>query len=254
MAKKKRKEKNTAFKQPDVIRYIVIFWLLILALSFIVNNSIMGLIFVAVMIYLILMDRVNDRITGGRRKADNNPDDEDEYDPSEHGETIKCPYCGKKIQSELNYCFYCGKSLEPYKRIEAVRVGNLTQIDTSIIAMDDSPSKERILQIRDLTDKILRKYAQKPEEYADYERFIDYYLPKTVAAIRHYNVLCTLNNLDSNELKIKKQLEDSFDLLAEAFSNIYNRASTEGLEDVAVDVTVLENIMKQEGLTDSDFE
>ena len=109
------------------------------------------------------------------------------------------------------------------------------------------------MEIRDLTDKILRKYEQKPEEYSDYERFTDYYLPKTVSAIKHYNVLCTLNNLDSNELKIKKQLEDSFDMLAGAFSNIYNRASTEGLEDVSADVTVLENIMKQEGLTDSDF-
>ena len=42
--------------------------------------------------------------------------------------------------------------------------------------------------------------------------------------------------------------------LDEAFSNIYNKASTEGLEDVSVDVNVLENIMKREGLTDSDFE
>ena len=74
------------------------------------------------------------------------------------------------------------------------------------------------------------------------------------AAVKHYGVLCTLDNLDSEEEKIKKQLEHSFDLLDEAFSNIYNKASTEGLEDVSVDVSVLENIMKREGLTDSDFE
>ena len=41
--------------------------------------------------------------------------------------------------------------------------------------------------------------------------------------------------------------------MAEAFGNIFNRVSTEGLLDISTDVTVLENILKQDGLTDSDF-
>ena len=41
--------------------------------------------------------------------------------------------------------------------------------------------------------------------------------------------------------------------MAEAFENIFNRVSTEGLLDISTDVSALENILKQDGLTDSDF-
>ena len=80
-----------------------------------------------------------------------------------------------------------------------------------------------------------------------------YYLPKTISAIEHYHVLCTLEDLDGDELKIKAQLEDSLDMLADAFSNIFNRISTEGLYDISADVSVLETILKQDGLAESDF-
>ena len=92
-----------------------------------------------------------------------------------------------------------------------------------------------------------------PENPESYERFIGYYLPKTVSAIEHYHTLCTLKKLDGEELRIKKQFEDSLALMAEAFENIFNRVSTEGLLDISTDVSALENILKQDGLTDSDF-
>ena len=50
-----------------------------------------------------------------------------------------------------------------------------------------------------------------------------------------------------------EQLADSIDLLDDAFTNIYNRISTEGLFDISTDITALENILKLEGLAESDF-
>ena len=94
---------------------------------------------------------------------------------------------------------------------------------------------------------------EETEEHESYDKFIENYLPKTVSAIEHYRTLCNLNNLDHEEERIKAQFENSLAMLADAFSNILNRVSTEGLLDISTDITVLENILKQEGLADSDF-
>lgn len=247
MAKAKNQEKKRFGKT----RAFVIIMLLIMGLGYLSEAPAIGVLLILAVIYLLTMDRINDQIFGNKTKE---LPPEPLYRPEDFGEMIKCPYCGKEIPSGISYCFYCGQALESFKRIEAVRTSSLTQMDSSLAGLTKGANKSKIQEIRNLTDKILVKYEQTPEDQEDLDKFIEYYLPKTVAAIKHYNVLCSLDKLDSSERKIKSQLEDSFDLLAEAFSNIYNRVSTEGLDDVSADVSVLENIVKLEGLADSDFE
>lgn len=178
-------------------------------------------------------------------------------DPAEHDELMKCPFCGKEIPSDISFCFYCGKPLESYKRVDAIRVRSLHQFDEALENISKGTSSkecwDNTKQIRDLTDKILMKYAKEPEDRADYDRFVEYYLPKTAAAVEQYGILCTLYNLDPEQTEAKKNLDSAIDLLADAFTKIYNRLSTEGLFDISTDISALENILKLEGLTESDF-
>lgn len=231
-------------------RAFVIIMLLIMGIGYLSETPAIGILLILAVIYLLTMDRVNDLFTG-KKPAEKVV--EPKYDPAELGEMVACPYCGKEIPSEVNYCYYCGRSLTEYKRIEAVRTASLESIDASLEGISEGTHRDNILEVRDLTDKILRKYEAEPENHESYEKFIEYYLPKTVSAIKHYHTLCGLNNLDGEEKRIKKQFEDSLELMSEAFSNIFNRVSTEGLLDISTDISALENILKQEGLTDSDF-
>ena len=230
-------------------RIIVLIILAILGMNYLSNHSMLGVLLILVALFIVFMDYFNK----ADEEKEEKPVHEPEYDPSELGDPVKCPFCGKKIPSGVNYCFYCGRPLEAFKRIEKIRVESLEQIDRSLTAIDEGTHWDNVKTIRKLTDKILREYEKKPEVHKGSDRFIDYYLPKTVSAIKHYGVLCTLDNLDREEAGIKKQLEDSLGTLSEAFSNILNKVSTEGLDDVSADVDVLENILKQEGLTDPDF-
>ena len=243
---KKKGEKKFGFA-----RAFVIFWLGILGIGYMTLHPLIGILMILALLYVVGMDPINERLA--RKKKEEDDLALVKYDPAEHGEPMTCPYCGKEVPSEHNYCFYCGRSLADYKRIEAVRTASLESIDESLEGIGKGVHRDNILMVRDYTDKILRKYETEPENPESYEKFIEYYLPKTVSAIGHYHTLCSLNNLDAEEQRIKKQFEDSLALMAEAFENIFNRVSTEGLLDISTDVSALENILKQDGLTDSDF-
>ena len=58
---------------------------------------------------------------------------------------------------------------------------------------------------------------------------------------------------DSSKLEVKDQLEESISMIQEAFTNIYNRISTEGIYDLSADINALEKGLELDGLKDSDF-
>ena len=229
--------------------------MLFLALCWLMgDHPILAVIFFIAALYLIFGKGLPRAASKQTAKAEPR---EPRYDPKEHGAPMECPFCGKEIPSDTSYCFYCGKPLESFKRIDAVRVKWLAQLDEALDNISSGTgtkaSRDSAAKIRDLTDKILTKYAKDPEDREDYDRFIDYYLPKTAAAVEQYGILCTLDSLNTEQTNAKKQLADSIDLLDDAFTSIYNRISTEGLFDISTDITALENILKLEGLTQPDF-
>ena len=238
-------------KKTDFLRGILAGLLFFMSLGFLFTSPLVTLLMVAAGLYLIVMDSVNESIS--KHLTTKNPP-QPEYDPAAYGEQIKCPYCGKSIPSDIKFCFYCGKSLEAVQSIDALRLQSLKKIDKAAADLEDGSEKETVLKIRRLTDKILKQYSQKPDSIKDASKFTDYYLPKTVSAIEHYGTLCGLEDLDPDELKIKAQIEESLGMIEEAFSNILNRISTEGLDEASVDLDVLEAVMEREGLMDSDFQ
>ena len=242
--------KKKGIKKFGWSRAFVVFWLGLLGIAYIVQIPPLGILFILAMLYVIFMDAIHDRFSkGGKQENIAEP----LYDPKAHGEQVKCPYCGKSIPSDIKFCFYCGASLETFRKIEAVRKENVAKITKAAKEIEDGAPKENINKIKDLTNKILKKYAEKPDNLEDSSKFTGYYLPKTVSAIEHYKTLCTLENLSSSQAEIKAQIEESLEMIVEAFSNILNRISTKGLVNISADVSVLETILQQDGLTDSDF-
>ena len=243
--------KNNKEKKFGFARAFVVFWLGILGIGYFANTSFLGILFFLAMLYVIFMDPINDRLSSGKQEKE--AIETSVYNPSEHGELAACPYCGKDIPMDINYCYFCGRSLEAFKKIEAVRADSLKQIDDSLLGVGKGAYRDKIKEIKGLIDGILKEYEENPTEHDSYSKFMSYYLPKTLSVIEHYHALCTANKLDSNQSKIKTQLEESLDMIAEAFANILSKATTEGIDDVSADASVLEAILKQDGLTDSDF-
>ncbi|MBQ3321578.1 MAG: 5-bromo-4-chloroindolyl phosphate hydrolysis family protein [Firmicutes bacterium] len=242
-------KKNKA-KEFGRTRIVVIVLLGLLGLIYLPDHTFLGLLLIIIALFTIIVDKTTNSQNHAKAKE---AVAEPKYNAEDFGPPMECPFCGKEIPSEINYCFYCGRALQGYKKIEAVRKDSLSRMNNSLDGIGEGAHRDNILKIRDLADKILRNYEKEPEDHESYDKFIENYLPKTVSAIEHYHTLCNLNNLDHEEERIKAQFENSLAMLADAFSNILNRVSTEGLLDISTDITVLENILKQEGLADSDF-
>ena len=274
-------KKQSGVRQFGRTRIIVICWLVFLLICSSDVQPMMSFLVLLCIFYMIAMDKIN----GKFMKTDFEKEYEDlpplsrpEAEPAEQKpasakpakakkgkkpakeeetvtfkDPVKCPFCGKEVPYEVKYCFYCGKSLETFRKIEAIRRDSVERLDKAAAGIDKESAKTGVIAIQDLTDKILRKYQEKSETSSDYVKFTEYYLPKSITAIEHYNVLCGLEGLDNSKLEVKDQLENSIDMIKEAFTNIYIRLSTEGIYDLSADVSALEKGLQLDGLTDSDF-
>ncbi len=167
---------------------------------------------------------------------------------------IPCPYCGEMIPRSLKFCYFCGKSLEVIQEIEDLRKECMNTIRDAMAVEIEEPVKANIVSIGETSDKILKRFEEEPDLIEDQHRFKDYYLPKTLNAIKNYKELCLMNELDRDEEAVKKQIEESLDTVESAFGRILRKVSVDGIFDLSADVSTLNKALEQEGLTDPDFD
>lgn len=175
-------------------------------------------------------------------------------DGKPHMNGIPCPYCGETIPRTLKFCYFCGKSLEVIQEIEDLRHESMKTIQEAMTVEMEEAVKENIVSIGEISDKILKRFEEEPDLIEDQHRFKEYYLPKTLNAIKNYKELCTMPELDRDEEAVKKQIEDSLDTVESAFARILKKVSVDGIFDLSADVSTLNKALEQEGLTDPDFE
>ena len=180
--------------------------------------------------------------------------DAEEAGAAPHMNGIPCPYCGEPIPRTLKFCYFCGKSLEVIQEIEQLRHESLQTVKEAMSVELEEDVKQNIVSIGEISDKILKRFEEEPDLIEDQHRFKDYYLPKTLNAIKNYKELCTMPELDRDEKAVKKQIEDSLDVVESAFARILKKVSVDGIFDLSADVSTLNKALEQEGLTDPDFE
>lgn len=133
--------------------------------------------------------------------------------------------------------------------------------------------KAYILFIRDCNDKlpgevistkldrleliITRIFAEveaKPALAGDLRRFMNYYLPTTKKLVQAYYDLEQEPISSENMIKTKKEIEDTLDTINQAFENLLNSFFDTKALDISSDISALNTMLAQEGLTKTDFE
>jgi len=111
----------------------------------------------------------------------------------------------------------------------------------------------RIEELIDVTDKIFKDIIEDPSDIPQIRRFANYYLPTTLKLLNAYDRMGSSAVSGTNISGTMEKIENILDTTLQAYRKQYDALFANQALDIETDITVLETMLKREGLTGSDF-
>lgn len=122
---------------------------------------------------------------------------------------------------------------------------------------DAIPGEEisaKIARMENIVRKIFQRVKEKPELVGDLKKLMGYYLPTTVKLLEVYEELDAQPIQGENIRNSKMEIEKTIDTLNYAFEKLLDDFYQDTAWDISSDISVLNTMLTQEGLTKSDFQ
>ena len=120
-------------------------------------------------------------------------------------------------------------------------------------AIRDETISRQIDHLEEVTGKILDQVIAQPRKQPQIRRFLDYYLPTTLKILNAYDRMSAAGIAGDNIDATKDKVEKMMDTIVKAFDKQLDALFGEEALDISTDITVMENLLAQEGLTDAGF-
>lgn len=108
----------------------------------------------------------------------------------------------------------------------------------------------QINHLETVTEKIISHVVSHPEKLPQIRRFMDYYLPTTLKLLNAYDRMGEAGVMGENISATKSRIDGVMDTLVSAYDRQLDALFADEALDVATDITVMENLLKQEGLSE----
>ena len=121
---------------------------------------------------------------------------------------------------------------------------------------DDIPGEEvsnKIYHMVLILGRIFDRAKAHPEVIPDLKKLMDYYLPMTVKLLNAYADMDAQPVQGANIEASKREIEGTLDTLNRAFEKLLDELFQDTALDVSSDITVLQTLLAQEGLTDDEL-
>ena len=99
--------------------------------------------------------------------------------------------------------------------------------------------------------RIFEQVEKKPESASELQKFMDYYLPTTNKLLKAYTDVSEQPVEGQNIADTKHQIEDTLDVINQAFEKLLDGMFEDMNWDVHSDISVMKTMMAQDGLTDN---
>ena len=116
-------------------------------------------------------------------------------------------------------------------------------------AIQDKKISAQIDHLEEVTGKILDQVIQQPKKQPQIRRFLNYYRPTTRKLLNAYDRRDAVGVSGSNIDTTKEKVEKMLDTVCRAFDKQLDALFSEEALDISTDITVMENLLAQEGLT-----
>ena len=121
------------------------------------------------------------------------------------------------------------------------------------IRIPDEVMTKRIDRMEVASADIFAYIAEHPEKAAEIRRFMNYYLPTTLKLLNSYDKLSRQRVKGENIQKTMFEIEGMMETIAGAFEKQLDSLFDDDALDIAADISVMESILKQEGLSGEDM-
>lgn len=121
---------------------------------------------------------------------------------------------------------------------------------------DDIPGEEvsaKIYRMEMLVKRIFQCAETHPEVLPDMKKLMDYYLPMTVKLLKAYADMDAQPVQGETILASKREIEGTLDTLNAAYEKLLDELFMDTALDVSSDISVLNTLLAQEGLTEDGF-
>ena len=129
-------------------------------------------------------------------------------------------------------------------------VSEMTRIRNAI---SERSVKLKINSLIDVTDKIFKDVLEDPGDYRQIRRFADFYLPTTMKLLHAYERFGSTGAAGEHIDGTLRRIDAALDQILDSYSRQYDALFQNQALDIETDITVLEQMLKKEGLTGSDF-
>ena len=130
----------------------------------------------------------------------------------------------------------------------------IKEIHGSKVAISEYEMTIKLSHLESVLKKIFKRVEKHPEVIPQMRKMMDYYLPTTIKLLQAYVQLDKQAIQGVNILSAKTEIEGSIDTLTLAYEKLLDDLFEDIMLDVSTDISVLNTMLAQDGLTNGDFE
>jgi hypothetical protein len=120
-------------------------------------------------------------------------------------------------------------------------------------SMLDKSVQGKVDDIIIVIEKIFKNLLEDPDDYNQVKRFADFYLPATIKLLHTYDRFGQSGTQGDNITGTMERIDTALDTILVSYRKFFDSLFENQALDIETDIKVLENMMKREGLMDSDF-
>jgi len=131
---------------------------------------------------------------------------------------------------------------------------SVTEMRGMSAAITDEAIKQKANELISVTDSIFKKLLIDPGVYTQVKRFADFFLPTTVKLLCSYVRFSQSSARGENITSTLERISTALDTTLVSYRKFYDSLFESQALDIETDISVLDTMLKKEGLLDSDFE
>lgn len=118
----------------------------------------------------------------------------------------------------------------------------------------DTILTEKLDKLEHQCSEIFRAVYDKPAKASQIRKFMDYYLPTTLKMVKGYRVLGERNMASKDVVAARHRIEDALEVVLQGCQKMLDNLYRDDVLDITTDIDVLEQMLKRDGLTESELE